>query len=430
TEEAVEGKAPSCTETGLTAGTKCSVCGETLEAQKELPTIPHTEEAVEGKAPSCTETGLTAGTKCSVCGETVVKQEIIPATGHSYENGKCTVCGYNTPENTMTLYLKPSSNWQKDNARFTAYLWTGSKNTFIDMTDTDGDGYYELTAEKGWENIIFCRLSPKVETNWNNIWNQTKDLAILKDDRNCFTINEGAWDQADGKWSVYTPAPTVGIIGDIDLTLEETDDNIYTGVIELQAGTYKFNVDDNGTIRGMNFTYTDTATIDYSAGYKAATTLNVTGGRYTFTYNATAKKLTIKFKSFEDIVELTGDINAELVRPNKNTTVFTGTIRLDAGSYSFNVNEHGVIFGRGYTFEDTIYNAEFTFKAAATFNATGGVYSVRYDSSNNQLKILKAPEGLGDVSVFGDFSLPLAAQGNGVFSAQTILDAGSYDFRI
>ena len=227
-----------------------------------------------------------------------------------------------------------------------------------------------------------------------------------------------------------TPKASVSVFGDINLELAETEENIYTGAIELQAGSYKFNVNNNGTTHGTNYTYTDTAVIDYSAGYKAQTTLKVSGGRYTFSFNAATKKLTIKFKPFEDIVEFTGDINAELVRPNKNTTVFTGTIRLEAGTYKFNVNEHGEIFGVGYTFNDSIYNIPFNYKSAATFNATGGIYSVRYDTSNNQVKILKAPEGLGDVSIFGDISLPLAAQGNGVFSAQTILDAGSYDIRV
>ncbi len=226
------------------------------------------------------------------------------------------------------------------------------------------------------------------------------------------------------------PAYEVSVFGDINLPLEETEENIYTGAIELQAGSYKFNVNNNGTTHGTNYTYTDTAVIDYSAGYKAQTTLKVSGGRYTFSFNVATKKLTIKFKPFEDIVEFVGDINAELVRPNKNTTVFTGTIRLEAGSYKFNVNEHGELFGVGYTFNDSIYNIPFSYKSAATFNATGGIYSVRYDTSNNQVKILKAPEGLGDVSIFGDISLPLAAQGNGVFSAQTILDAGSYDIRV
>ncbi len=222
----------------------------------------------------------------------------------------------------------------------------------------------------------------------------------------------------------------VSVFGDINLDLTSEDGNVYTGSVDLEAGTYKFNVNNNGTTHGTNYTYTDTASIDYSAGYKAATTLKASGGRYTFTFNATTKKLTITYKSFADIVELVGDMNLELVRPNKNTTVYTGTIRLAEGQYKFNINEHGKTYGGNNSFNDTIYDIAFNYTAAITFNATGGIYSVKYDTSNNKLKILKAPAGLGDVSIFGDISLPLATQGNGVYSAQTILEAGNYDIRV
>lgn len=92
TEEAVAGKAATCTATGLTEGKKCSVCGETLVAQEEIPMSAHTEEIVAGKAATCTEAGLTEGKKCSVCGETLVAQEEIPA-GHKIVDGVCTECG-------------------------------------------------------------------------------------------------------------------------------------------------------------------------------------------------------------------------------------------------------------------------------------------------------------------------------------------------
>ncbi len=73
---------PTCTETGLTEGKHCAICGEVLIAQKTIEELPYTEEKVEGKPATCTENGLTDGTKCSVCGEILVAQEEIPAKGH------------------------------------------------------------------------------------------------------------------------------------------------------------------------------------------------------------------------------------------------------------------------------------------------------------------------------------------------------------
>ncbi len=84
TAEAVPGKAATCTETGLTDGSVCSVCNEVLTAQEEIPALGHTAEAVPGKAATCTEAGLTDGSVCSVCGEVLTAQEEIPALGHNY----------------------------------------------------------------------------------------------------------------------------------------------------------------------------------------------------------------------------------------------------------------------------------------------------------------------------------------------------------
>ena len=225
----------------------------------------------------------------------------------------------------------------------------------------------------------------------------------------------------------------VSIYGDINLDLAATDEeDIYAGSVELEAGTYTFNVNDDGTVLGFNYTFTDTAVIDYSAGYKAATTLVVSGGRYTFSYNASSKKLTIKFKAFDEIVELFGDINVELVRTSSTSTVFTGSARVEAGTYTFKIYDQGTEMGFGYTFDDVVYNVEYNaaWTSATTFNATGGIYSVKYDTSTNQLTFKHAPEGLGEVTVFGDISVPLANQGNNIYSATKVLEAGTYQFRI
>lgn len=139
TPEAIPGVEPSCTESGITEGSRCAVCGEILESQKPLSplghsfgewevTTPatcttdgerkstcstcgethteiikangHTEVVDTGKPATCTENGLTDGKHCSVCNTVIVAQQTIPKTQHEYEKEvtapKCLEQGYTT----------------------------------------------------------------------------------------------------------------------------------------------------------------------------------------------------------------------------------------------------------------------------------------------------------------------------------------------
>ena len=107
--KAVTDKAVSatCTKTGLTEGSHCSVCGAVIKAQTEVPATGHKAVTDSAVAPSCTKTGLTAGSHCSVCNAVIKAQTTVPATGHKYvatvvkptytAQGytlhKCSVCG-------------------------------------------------------------------------------------------------------------------------------------------------------------------------------------------------------------------------------------------------------------------------------------------------------------------------------------------------
>ncbi len=125
--------AATCTTPGLTEGKHCSVCGEVITAQKEIPALGHswgewtvttpasctatgeetrtcdrcaatekrelaktghTEVVDPAVEATCTKPGKTEGKHCSVCHAVIVAQKEIPATGHKAEKvpGKAATC--------------------------------------------------------------------------------------------------------------------------------------------------------------------------------------------------------------------------------------------------------------------------------------------------------------------------------------------------
>ncbi len=84
--------APTCTETGLTEGSHCSLCEEVLIEQTVVPATGHTEEVIPAVAPTCQNTGLSEGKRCSICKEVLVEQTLVP-TEHTFVNGRCSLCG-------------------------------------------------------------------------------------------------------------------------------------------------------------------------------------------------------------------------------------------------------------------------------------------------------------------------------------------------
>lgn len=223
----------------------------------------------------------------------------------------------------------------------------------------------------------------------------------------------------------------VVVTGDINLALKSEGSNIYSGSIDLEAGEYNFNLNEFGTVLGFKMSFADTTTISYADGYETASTLVASGGRYEFVYNASAKVLKVRFKPASEIVELFGTIDVELVR--SSGTIFTGSVNITrAGRYTFKINDRGVEKGFGFEFNDVVFEAQYNenWNYSTGFNATGGVYTIKYDTATSKLTFMHAPAGLGEVRVFGDFNLDLAKQGNNLYSAQTTLEAGEYQFRV
>lgn len=81
-----------CTETGLTEGSHCSVCGVVLVAQTVVPAIGHSLKHVEAVSAECETEGNIEYWSCGTCGhyysnsdastEITIAETVIPATGH------------------------------------------------------------------------------------------------------------------------------------------------------------------------------------------------------------------------------------------------------------------------------------------------------------------------------------------------------------
>ena len=99
--EVVDGSAveATCTEAGKKVDMKCTRCGDVITGET-IAAHGHTEEITPAVAATCTEKGLTEGKKCSRCGEILLAQEETAALGHNYEavdgtaaNATCTEAG-------------------------------------------------------------------------------------------------------------------------------------------------------------------------------------------------------------------------------------------------------------------------------------------------------------------------------------------------
>lgn len=103
TPEVVPGKPATETETGLTDGEKCTVCGVITKEQSEIPVIEHKHNYVSNVTePTCSEKGFTTYT-CS-CGDSYT-DNYVSATGNHVDNDsnyKCDYCETDLPRLPVT----------------------------------------------------------------------------------------------------------------------------------------------------------------------------------------------------------------------------------------------------------------------------------------------------------------------------------------
>ena len=80
----------TCTASGYTGDTYCTVCNEKVKEGEVIPAKGHTRVIDPAVEPTCTASGKTEGAHCKVCGATLIEQTVISAKGHSWNEGEIT----------------------------------------------------------------------------------------------------------------------------------------------------------------------------------------------------------------------------------------------------------------------------------------------------------------------------------------------------
>ena len=152
------------------------------------------------------------------------------------------------------IYLKPNSNWKADGARFAAFFKVNADNNdgakWMSMFQLESDhNYYwcDIPTDKNYIKVIFCRMKgTDANNNWDNRWDESKQLDTQTNENNCFTINDGDWNNAEGSWSCYqyNNKWTTFTTPTYDVTIKPTIHGTYSVVCNGRAYpvTYKEDV--------------------------------------------------------------------------------------------------------------------------------------------------------------------------------------------
>ncbi|MBO2526554.1 MAG: hypothetical protein CW335_00005 [Clostridiales bacterium] len=144
--EVIDSAIPAtCTASGKTEGSHCSVCGTVLRAQTVIPAQGHQVVTDPAVTQTCTVDGKTEGSHCARCGKVFVVQVITPATGHDYQKHEimatCTEPGY-----TEYTCLRCGDTYRQNFTPLADHTWSDGTVTLVPTTHSTGVMTYVCTV--------------------------------------------------------------------------------------------------------------------------------------------------------------------------------------------------------------------------------------------------------------------------------------------
>jgi len=191
--ESIPAVPATCTDKGLTEGTKCSDCGEILVKQEEVAALGHTEEVIPGTPATFDAAGTTDGVKCSVCDMILVAQEEAP------------MLDYNEGIVPLEDVIATAGDWQ------TGYEASeGPANLAVDnnLSTIWHTNWYGTSNENHWfqfeltdtYTVNGLRYKPRVEGNTNGTITKY-EIQVSNDGETFTTITSGDWEN-NRNWKV------------------------------------------------------------------------------------------------------------------------------------------------------------------------------------------------------------------------------------
>ena len=198
TTELIPSIIPTCTETGMTLGSKCTACGEVVLAPKEWEALGHDlTDASCTAAPTCKREG------CDYVGELLAHQmEAVEAKEEGCENNPgynahtaCAVCGY-SEDKVLTTYGEDGGHTFAEEDMFVYVAPTCTEDgVYAGYCSTCGTGYLlgsvPATGHTYEEGV--CTGCGEKEPS-TDLVNAVLDCTT-KDNRVSFSTEEQVWEQ-------------------------------------------------------------------------------------------------------------------------------------------------------------------------------------------------------------------------------------------
>lgn len=236
-------------------------------------------------------------------------------------------------DNVILYFSAP--HWEVDGARFAIYYWNDSTQNWADLHLAEGESaIYTTTIPGGYSNVIFCRMNPAGDNNWNNKWNQTTDLTIPTNGNNLFTVNNNAWDSATGTWSLYTKSEKVEITSTLTF-----DDKAKRTAFSSSSQTWE----ENGITFVNDKSQSTTAVADYAKPARcyasSKITVSTTEGeisKIVFDCNSTSYATTLK-NSIGSSATVSSDKVTVVLNGQESFVInkLTAQVRLDAVTVTY-----------------------------------------------------------------------------------------------